>query len=379
MASTSRGSEVDDTCSEKAEETKSSSTSTASLKVQTSGECEQSVTATSKDIPPLRGEPAPDIDTSTERERGEREREGEGAIAAAATSMDKLVVSIRMIMNSKDVGSIIGKAGMTIKSFREKSGAKINISNGTSSERLVTVSGTKAEVCVAFTAISRKIEEDNQSLGSHARGVGTDPDQSLGGVVSIRLIIQTSQCGSLIGKGGSRIKEIREVTGAIIQVSGESLPNSTERAVTISGSSQSISRCLDYICDVILENPPKGPSVPYKPHSNQSYQQRPGIPFQQPYPAGFNTTPQIPTTVQQMRIPNDLIGCVIGRKGTKIHEIRVNSGALIKIASNEGDGSDRLVTISGTPESVGIAQYLINSRIHSEVNSYLSVGTLTSV
>ena len=99
-----------------------------------------------------------------------------------------------------------------------------------------------------------------------------------------------------------------------------------------------------------------------------------------------------------------LIGCVIGRKGSKIHEIRlgshllllinfyslsfhllvllhdlfsfylvhfvissslflrVNSGAQIKIAGNEGDGLDRLVTITGTPEAVGMAQYLINSR-----------------
>ena len=30
--------------------------------------------------------------------------------------------------------------------------------------------------------------------------------------VSFRLVIQTSQCGSLIGKGGSKIKEIREVS-----------------------------------------------------------------------------------------------------------------------------------------------------------------------
>lgn len=29
--------------------------------------------------------------------------------------------------------------------------------------------------------------------------------------VSFRLVIQSSQCGSLIGKGGSKIKEIREV------------------------------------------------------------------------------------------------------------------------------------------------------------------------
>ena len=38
------------------------------------------------------------------------------------------------------------------------------------------------------------------------------------------------------------------------------------------------------------------------------------------------------------------------------------SGATIKIANNEGDMIDRLVTITGTPEAVSLAQYLINSR-----------------
>ena len=36
--------------------------------------------------------------------------------------------------------------------------------------------------------------------------------------ITFRLIVPASQCGSLIGKGGSKIKEIREVTGASIQV-----------------------------------------------------------------------------------------------------------------------------------------------------------------
>ena len=34
-------------------------------------------------------------------------------------------------------------------------------------------------------------------------------------LVSFRLVIQTSQCGSLIGKGGSKIKEIREVSFSV--------------------------------------------------------------------------------------------------------------------------------------------------------------------
>ena len=51
--------------------------------------------------------------------------------------------------------------------------------------------------------------------------------------VSLKLVVPASQCGSLIGKGGSKIKDIREVTGASVQVASELLPNSTERTVTI--------------------------------------------------------------------------------------------------------------------------------------------------
>jgi len=42
--------------------------------------------------------------------------------------------------------------------------------------------------------------------------------------ITFRLIVPASQCGSLIGKGGSKIKEIREITGASIQVKGKKLP-----------------------------------------------------------------------------------------------------------------------------------------------------------
>lgn len=71
--------------------------------------------------------------------------------------------------------------------------------------------------------------------------------------ITLRLIVPASQCGSLIGKGGSKIKEIREVTGASIQVASEMLPNSTERAVTISGTGEAITQCIYHICTVMLE------------------------------------------------------------------------------------------------------------------------------
>ena len=36
--------------------------------------------------------------------------------------------------------------------------------------------------------------------------------------LTLRLLVAASQCGSLIGKGGSKVKEIREISGASVQV-----------------------------------------------------------------------------------------------------------------------------------------------------------------
>lgn len=55
------------------------------------------------------------------------------------------------------------------------------------------------------------------------------------------------------GKGGAKIKEIREVTGCSIQVASEMLPNSTERAVTLNGTAEAITQCIYHICCVMLE------------------------------------------------------------------------------------------------------------------------------
>lgn len=60
--------------------------------------------------------------------------------------------------------------------------------------------------------------------------------------------------------------------------------------------------------------------------------------------------------------PLQLIGCIIGRQGAKINEIRQMSGAQIKIANPVDGSTDRQVTITGSPASISLAEYLINAR-----------------
>jgi len=46
---------------------------------------------------------------------------------------------------------------------------------------------------------------------------------------------------------------VYQTTGAQVQVAGDMLPDSTERAVTISGTPQAITQCVRHICSVMLE------------------------------------------------------------------------------------------------------------------------------
>ena len=71
--------------------------------------------------------------------------------------------------------------------------------------------------------------------------------------ITLRLIVPISQCGSLIGKAGSKIMEMRDITGASITPSCDILPNSTEREIIVSGTSQAITDSVSNICLSMLE------------------------------------------------------------------------------------------------------------------------------
>ncbi|XP_066472871.1 poly(rC)-binding protein 2 isoform X5 [Tiliqua scincoides] len=327
-----------------------------------------------------------------------------------------VTLTIRLLMHGKEVGSIIGKKGESVKKMREESGARINISEGNCPERIITLAGPTNAIFKAFAMIIDKLEEDISSSMTNSTASSRPP-------VTLRLVVPASQCGSLIGKGGCKIKEIRESTGAQVQVAGDMLPNSTERAITIAGIPQSIIECVKQICVVMLESPPKGVTIPYRPkpssspvifaggqdryssgsasyphtapsmclnsdlegppqeltklhqlamqqshfpmsHGNTGFSGESSSPDVEGYWAGLDASAQ--TTSHELTIPNDLIGCIIGRQGAKINEIRQMSGAQIKIANPVEGSTDRQVTITGSAASISLAQYLINVRLSSE-------------
>lgn len=237
--------------------------------------------------------------------------------------------------------------------------------------------------------------------------------------MSIRLIVPHVRMGSVIGKGGAKIKEIQESSGARLNASEQMLPQSTERILTIHGVADSVHIAIYHIAKVFNDHTDRLQStIPYRPlamyghpppdtyyggsrgrfqrglsplsppgagatamgahygpphnaYYAPSYPQ-PLVPVvMPPYPSHASPRAGNPpvvggSTSQQIFIPNAMVGCIIGKGGSKINEIRQMSGSHIKIQEPMGDTNERLVTITGTPESNHMALYLLHTRLDAE-------------
>nr|XP_047135878.1 poly(rC)-binding protein 4 isoform X1 [Hydra vulgaris] len=258
-------------------------------------------------------------------------------------------LELHFIILSQDAGGIIGKEGRNIRQMRDESGANINVSGSTGVERILNIKGTSSEVKSAVRMVAEKLQE----ILSGSNNEYVPP-------VTLRLLVPNSQCGPLIGKGGQRIKEIREASGATITIPSETLPGSSERSVTLAGSPEALGLCIAKIWDIFEEFPARQNNVQYFPNM---YPRSMG-PHQLSVMSGqLSFTGLSRRSEQKVRLPSNVIGSLIGKGGCHINEIRQFSGATVHVEESKKDNRMSDVIIAGTPEAVSCATFLINARI----------------
>ncbi|TPX43329.1 hypothetical protein SeLEV6574_g05125 [Synchytrium endobioticum] len=371
-------------------------------------------------------------------------------------------VTLRALVTTREAGVIIGKEGKNVAAVREATGVRAGVSKvvPASSERILTVGGPLDAVAKAFSLMAKNLI-DNPTTPSPS---GNPTETAL-----IRLLVSHQVMGSIIGKGGARIKEIQEESGARIGVRKEMLPQSTERIVDISGLVDSIQIAVFYIGECIFEDadravgtilynpatPPPPPSHPHRggyhdgrgrgrpkyddrtgeyddgnghqpQHYNSNYysnsyrsynnNRRPS--------ANYNNDPSTPQSHRPSRgayysnnrggglvggmvgprgastngassgkhlgnnpqpsssaaddddqelvqkttsIPADMVGCIIGRGGSVINQIRMQSGAKISISkTTDMATNERTFTLEGTQSALDQALSLLYKQLENE-------------
>ncbi|KAF9053084.1 hypothetical protein BJ165DRAFT_837194 [Panaeolus papilionaceus] len=312
---------------------------------------------------------------------------------------------MRCLIVTQDASIIIGKGGSHVNEIREKSGARVMVSESIpgNPERILNVSGPLDAVSKAFGLIVRRINDEPFDV----------PSVPGSRAVTIKFMIPNSRMGSVIGKGGSKIKEIQDASGARLNASEGMLPGSTERVLSVAGVADAIHIATYYIGNILIEAQEKMPS-----HNNSSYRPGPSsssrsgssrgpmssassyVPSYssassyQPHPgppAHLSHNPHNPPQqlqTQQIFIPNDLVGCIIGKGGSKINEIRHMSASQIKIMEPGATGTsvggapapvggegERLVVITGQPANIQMAVQLLYHRLEQEKQKQLRAAT----
>lgn len=210
--------------------------------------------------------------------------------------------------------------------------------------------------------------------------------------------------GTIIGRQGLKIKHIQDVSGVRMVAQKEMLPQSTERIVEVQGTPDGIlkatweiGKCLvdDWQrgTGTVLYNPAvraeagrggllAGPMAGAPPQytamprsynrtgngadfSDNSYRRSNSDAATRGPPATTEDGEEIQT--QNISIPSDMVGCIIGRGGSKISEIRKTSGARISIAKAPHDETgERMFTIMGSASANEKALYLLYENLENE-------------
>ncbi|KAL8490304.1 hypothetical protein ACS0TY_025513 [Phlomoides rotata] len=300
---------------------------------------------------------------------------------------------VRLLVFSSQVGCLLGKAGSVIKQMSSESGAQIRIlpkdklpSCASSSDELVQISGGLDAIRKALLSVSQQLLDHNLrnqdfvsanvvgpssfSLGPppkqdkfppqnrpfHGRGAPYpsafhDAEAGIPGrmnfrpeILTFRLLCNEEKVGGVIGKGGSIVKALQHESACDIKVL-EGTGNPEDRIIIISGPA--------YPDDAI--SPPQDAVLRVQSRI-------------------FRSAPESKdnTMIAKLLVGSHQIGCLLGKGGSVIAEMRKTTGAYIRILGKDqvpknASENEEVVQVTGDFEVVQDALVQITSRLKNHL------------
>ncbi|XP_005106817.1 RNA-binding protein Nova-1 isoform X3 [Aplysia californica] len=215
---------------------------------------------------------------------------GTGEGDASATDAGRDNIHLKILVPSVAAGAIIGKGGETIAQIQKDAGARVKMSKANdfypgTTERICLIMGSPEAVRQVNNFIMEKIREKPESNPT----TPTKPDDAKNNferhrqVIEVKILIPNSTAGMIIGKGGNFIKQIKEESGAYVQISQKSKEtNLPERCVTVAGEIDANMKAMDLILQKIVEDPQSSscPNISYADYTGPVASANPtGSPF----------------------------------------------------------------------------------------------------
>ncbi|KAM0906455.1 hypothetical protein ACQ4PT_016761 [Festuca glaucescens] len=312
-------------------------------------------------------------------------------------------VTVRLLVPTDQIGCIIGKGGHIIQGIRSDTGSKIRVLSkehlpacAISGDELLQVSGDPMVVRKALLQVSSRLHDNPSRSQQHLASSLTQPfpvgsrlgsssnapvvgitsmvspyggykgdmvgnwpsiyqprrEESSAKEFSLRLLCAPANVGGVIGKGGGIIKQLRQESGASIQVDSSSAED--DCIITVSAK--------EFFEDPV--SPTIDATVRLQPKCSEKVDAESGE----------------PSYTTRLLVSTSRIGCLIGKGGSIITEIRRTSRANIRIFSKENvpkvaSEDEEMVQISGDLDVARHALVQITTRL--KANFFEREGALS--
>ncbi|AQZ18118.1 HEK2 (YBL032W) [Zygosaccharomyces parabailii] len=302
-------------------------------------------------------------------------------------------INHRVLLSLRESAKVIGTKGSTIQRIRETNHVKIGLSEKQlgCSDRVLSCAGRMVNVCnslgdvvAILTEGPRPTHEEkryafhflNPILPPPRRTDLKDPEQ-ITHIGTLRLMVTNSQLSSVIGKGGARIKALKEKHDVKIVASRDFLPDSDERILEMQGFPGSITNAVLEISEVLLNE--LGINFTserrYYPHLRSS-------PPSAAAAAASASNIQVDSANYftnefraPLKIPESYVGAIVGRQGNRIANLRKFSKTKIivekkaeKSAADDPDPENRMFIILGDHlKNVKLAESMLLKNLDVEI------------
>ncbi|KAK9665227.1 hypothetical protein RND81_14G099100 [Saponaria officinalis] len=302
-------------------------------------------------------------------------------------AMGMVTTSYRILCHDKKVGGVIGKSGSIIKAIRQHTGAWINVHEVVEDdeERIIEISDTRrrdpdgrmpafSPAQEALFLIHDRILE-SQAFGDEDGDFSINANNA-GRVVS-RLVVSKMHVGSLLGKGGRIIEQMRTETRTHIRIlpRDNTLPRCVsvgEEIVQIIGDEDAVKNAISVISSRLRESQHRDRSGfqgrhhsddryedEFVPHSrspnsfnnrSNSFSSRSGgYAYESAVTRTENGQMSFEDLVFRILCPNDKVDSVVGKSTGILDLLKNEIGVDVKV-SNAVDGSDERIIIVASDE-----------------------------
>ncbi|KAI8848071.1 hypothetical protein BC829DRAFT_225619 [Chytridium lagenaria] len=236
------------------------------------------------------------------------------------------------------VGLVIGKGGENMKRIEKDAGVKIQFSQDQSPndpERRTTIMGPEDGIKIAKDLISeiidgtsRRPDAPTSSSSDYSAPTGHYGPRSTSGPgqTTFPLEVPASKVGLVIGRSGETIKSLQERSGAKIGVVQDQDSKSATRTVNLTGSADAIEKAKAFIMELVSG----GAGKPYGGAPNG-------------YEGG---------DFEELKIPNDRVGLVIGKGGEAIKSIQGMFNVRVVIDQTPNMNNERGIKVYGNKDDI---------------------------